>query len=204
MSEQYWVFANGEMKFITYEGGLHSEYFNGGICDYIEKSFPELENTDYEFGELNSFKDYRITDTIIKDISQVVEEQKVELINGKLIPVDEPMEVEEIMITTARTMGELGTLHTGKIYFHNEDNGDIYDPTEHKDADWDGHNVVYKMKNLKYIKDVEHLGETYPLYRKKEFKFKVRTQKKDIVKREQEILNKIDVSVEDAKALFGK
>tara|TARA_R100000322_G_scaffold169330_1_gene141250 strand:- start:11 stop:544 length:534 start_codon:yes stop_codon:yes gene_type:complete len=173
--EHYWVVIDGKMKLFTFEA-----HIDCGVTTYIEDVFEaEIEKADgvYEFGELNDFKDYRITPSIIKEDEE--EEEKIELINGKFVPVDEPMEVEEIMITTAKSLGELGTLHTGKIYFHNEETGDIYNPTEDmdegRDADWNGHNVVYKMKNLKYIKDVEHLGETYPLYRKKtEIKFKVK------------------------------
>lgn len=172
MSCQYWVFANGEMKFITYEGGLHSEYFNGGICEYIEKSFPELENTDYEFGELNSFKDYRITPKIHCENDDEEKEQKVELIDGELVPVEEPMEVREIMIVKTDNYGDIAKLHIGKIYFHNEDTGDIYDPTEEGSCS----SVIHKFKNLKYIKETEWLGETYPLYTIKKRKFKVRSK----------------------------
>ena len=148
MSEQYWVFADGKMKFITWEGGNYD-----GVCDYIESCFPEI-GMNYEFGEMTEFKDFRITPTIVKDDEE--KEKGVELINGKFLEVDnDPLEVEEIMIETQKSMGELGTLHTGKIYFHNEDTGDIYDPTEEKEEGWTGHNVIYKMKNLKYIKDEE-------------------------------------------------
>tara|TARA_A100001391_G_scaffold200740_2_gene185969 strand:+ start:185 stop:685 length:501 start_codon:yes stop_codon:yes gene_type:complete len=166
MSEQYWVFANGEMKFITWEGGEYD-----GICDYIEKSFPEI-GMDYEFGELNSFKDYRITPKIQCENDNEEKEQKLELIDGELVPVEEPMEVREIMIVKTDNYGDIAKLQVGKIYFHNEETDDIYDPTEEGSCS----SVIYKFKNLKYIKDTEWLGETYPLYTIKKRKFKVRSK----------------------------
>jgi len=197
--QNYWVVIDGNMRFITWEGWEGSN----SVVDYIEFCFKkEIEeaNDVYEFGELNSFKDYRITPKIHCENDDEEKEQKVELIDGELVPVEEPMEVREIMIVKTDNYGDIAKLHIGKIYFHNEDTGDIYDPTEEGSCS----SVIHKFKNLKYIKETEWLGETYPLYTFKMKKFKVRTQKKDILEREEEILNKIEVSVEDAKALFGK
>jgi len=171
MSEQYWVCINGKMNFITWEG------WHGGdsVIDYIHHCFEEEINEcneDYEFGKMEGFKDYRITPSIVEEKEE--KEEKVELINGKFIPVDEPMEVTEIMVQSIdeRTFGKI---HIGKIMFLEEETGNIYDPTEDKQEGWDGHNIIYNIKNLKYIKDTEWMGETYPLYKEKskQIKFKV-------------------------------
>lgn len=62
MSENYWVCIHGHMKFFTWQGG---NYKGQDVDDYINQVFKkEIEAgpyIDFEYGQLLSVKDYRIT-----------------------------------------------------------------------------------------------------------------------------------------------